>query len=376
MNSGLLVTADGAVFRGSSVAADGLATGELVFNTAMAGYQEIVTDPSYTGQVVALTAPHIGNYGTNHADEQSAGPRISGLVTRAMSPMASSWRSEGDFAGYLKEHGVVVLSDVDTRRLTRHVRSRGAMPVAIGSEIDEAELLDMAATAPSMAGQNLVDGITTRVPYVVSPTVPAVGRIVAYDFGIKKDIVTSIVRRGWEVSVVPASTSAEEALGMDPHGVVLSNGPGDPEPLTHVVATVTQLLGKLPVFGICLGHQILGLALGAKTFKLPFGHHGGNHPVRQMSDGAVLITSQNHGFAVDLGGLGGGDTEGSAIGDFGRIEPTHVNLNDGTLEGFACRDLAARGIQFHPEAAPGPDDAQTLFDDFVEEIGVTAEVGG
>jgi carbamoyl-phosphate synthase small subunit len=379
---GLLVTADGDVFRGTSVGAVGMATGEVVFNTAMTGYQEIVTDPSYSGQVVVLTAPHIGNYGVREDDEQAGRPHVRALVTRSMSRVDSSWRSQGGFDGYLRSSGVVALSDVDTRRLTRLVRDRGAMPVAVGTDVDEKELADVAAAAPAMTGQDLVSGVTTHEQYRRLPEQEARGHVVAYDFGIKRDIIDAMTARGLAVTVVPASTTAEVVLAMRPDGVFLANGPGDPEPLTGAITAVRGLLGAVPVFGICLGHQILGLALGAETFKLPFGHHGGNHPVRRLADGRVEITSQNHGFAVDLWGLAEGrpparhgvpgpDLLPAVVETaFGEVTTTHQNLNDGTLEGIACRDVAAFGVQYHPEAAPGPNDASVLFDRFVAMIGV------
>lgn len=379
---GLLATADGAVFRGASVGAAGVATGEVVFNTTMTGYQEVLTDPSYAGQVVVMTAPHIGNYGVSPDDEQSDRPQTAGFVVRSLARRHSSWRSSGTLADYLDRHRVVALSEVDTRRLTRHVRDRGAMPVAIGSDVDEAELLDLAAAAPGMAGRDLVASVTTEVPYVKTPEGPVVGRVVAYDFGIKRAIVDELTRRGLEVHVVPASTPAAAALERDPAGIFLSNGPGDPEPLTSSIAAVRELLGKLPLFGICLGHQVLGLALGAATFKLPFGHHGGNHPVRRP-DGTVEITSQNHGFAVDLWTLADGDgparrglatpdlLPGRVTTEYGTVTATHQNLNDGTLEGLACVDAEAFSVQYHPEAAPGPNDALALFDRFASGIGAT-----
>ena len=378
MIDGALVLADGTVFRGRSVGAQGIATGEVIFNTAMTGYQEVATDPSYAGQVVVMTAPHIGNYGVNEADSQSAAPWCTGFVMRSLARRPSNWRSEGGFGEWLTGHGIVALSDVDTRRLTRHIRSRGSMPVAVGAGATERELRDAAASAPSMAGRDLTRLVTTKAVYRVDPQGEPTGRVVAYDFGIKRDILAAMVSRGLQVHVVPATTSAEDALALGPDGIFLSNGPGDPEPLTEARAAVKGLLGRVPIFGVCLGHQVLGLALGAATFKLPFGHHGGNHPVRRLSDGRVEITSQNHGFAVDLWSLAGAappEPRGlpgpdllprSVETDFGAVMATHQNLNDGTLEGLACRDISAFSVQYHPEAAPGPNDAVALFDDFAD----------
>jgi len=377
VSSGALVLADGTRFDGVSVGADGVATGEVVFNTAMAGYQEIVTDPSYAGQIVVMTASHIGNYGTNHADAQSAAPRCTALVVRSMSRRASSWRSEEGFDAYLRRHGIVALAEVDTRRLTRHVRDHGAQPAAIGAGVTAAELEERAAAAPRMEGQDLTRLVTTPEPYRLAPEGDARGRVVAYDFGLKRDILRQLTGRGLEVVVVPASTPAAAVLEESPQGVFLSNGPGDPEPLTAAIGAVRKLLGTVPVFGICLGHQVLGLAVGARTFKLPFGHHGGNHPVRRLSDGRIEITSQNHGFAVDLWSLAGGSPprrDGlpgpellppEVASRFGTVVATHQNLNDGTLEGLACRDVPAFSVQYHPEAAPGPSDATGHFDRFV-----------
>ena len=300
---GLLVTADGAVFTGVTVGAEGTAVGEVVFNTAMAGYQEVLTDPSYAGQVVVMTSPHIGNYGVASADAQAMRPAAAGMVMRSVTHRPSSWRSEASFPELLEAANIVALSEIDTRRLTRHIRQHGAMPVALGSGVGAETLTRMAAGAPRMEGQALALLVTTPVPYRVPSVGPSKGKVVAIDLGIKRDILTQLAARGLDVDVVPATTSAQAIVDLRPDGVFVSNGPGDPEPLTETVATMKGLLGKLPVFGICLGHQVLGLAIGARTYKLAFGHHGGNHPVRRLADGRVAITSQNHGFAVDLWSL-------------------------------------------------------------------------
>lgn len=375
---GYLATADGRVFEGRSYGASGIATGEVVFNTAMTGYQEIATDPSYAGQIVVMTAPHIGNYGVADDDAQASRVHCTGFVTRSNSRMHSNWRAGGRFDAWLVENGVVAITDVDTRALTRHVRDHGAMPAAVGAGIDPSEVAAAAAAAPSMAGRDLVTEVTTTEAYTVPADGDRRGRVVAYDFGMKRDIVRQLTQRGYDVIVVPAGTSGDDALALQPDGVFLSNGPGDPEPLRDPVAAVRSLLGRVPVFGICLGHQILGLALGARTFKLPFGHHGGNHPVRYLADGSIAITSQNHGFAVDLWSLTTAvepmDRTGLPVAGwlpdhvdsrFGTVRPTHQNLNDGTVEGLECLDLPAFSVQYHPEAAPGPHDAVGLFDRFM-----------
>ena len=377
---GLLVTSDGEVFRGHSVGVDGIRTGEAVFNTSMSGYLEVLTDPSYAGQVVVMTSPHIGNYGVTAADTQSDQPHVSGFVTRSMSRRDSNWRSEGSLGDYLISQDVVALSGVDTRRLTRHIRDRGAMPVALGADVTEQELRDAASSAPGMTGQDLAGKVSTLEEYKVGSIGESHGTIVAIDLGIKRDILTNLTVRGFDVVVVPYATPQTRILELEPDGVFVSNGPGDPEPLEATTETLRGLIGKVPVFGICLGHQVLGRAVGADTFKLPFGHHGGNHPVRRMDDGKVEITSQNHGFAVDLWSLVEGEPPerdglvgsqllpSTASTPFGELVPTHQNLNDGTVEGMRLVEASAYSVQYHPEAAPGPRDASPLFDGFVEAI--------
>ena len=377
---GLLATSDGEVFRGHSVGVDGIRTGEAVFNTSMSGYLEVLTDPSYAGQVVVMTSPHIGNYGVTAADTQADQPHVSGFVTRSISRRDSNWRSEGSLGDYLISQDVVALSGVDTRRLTRHIRDRGAMPVALGADVTEQELREAASAAPGMTGQDLAGKVSTLEEYTVNSLGESNGTIVAIDLGIKKDILTNLTVRGFDVVVVPYATTQSRILELEPSGVFISNGPGDPEPLEATTETLRGLIGKVPVFGICLGHQVLGRAVGADTFKLPFGHHGGNHPVRRMDDGRVEITSQNHGFAVDLWSLVEGEPPerdglvGSqllpttASTPFGELVPTHQNLNDGTVEGMRLVGASAYSVQYHPEAAPGPRDASPLFDGFVEAI--------
>jgi carbamoyl-phosphate synthase small subunit len=367
-----LALEDGSVFEGVGFGAEGIATGEICFNTSMSGYQEVMTDPSYHGQIVAMTAPHIGNTGTNPHDDQSNRAWLAGFVVRELSRTASSWRADEALEHYMVRCGVPGIGEVDTRRLTRHVRTAGAMRAALSSGPARAGgLVEVARSAPRMEGRDLASEVSTKEPYAYCAERVEEGtvardrpRVAAFDFGLKRrilDLLTS--RAACDVTVVPAHTTAAEVLAAGYRGVFLSNGPGDPEPLGYAVATVRALLGRVPVFGICLGHQILGLALGGATFKLPFGHRGGNHPVAHLASGRVEITCQNHGFAVE---------ERSLDGTEARV--THVNLNDRTVEGLEVPGVCC-GVQYHPEAAPGPHDSRYLFDDFRRLI-ATFELGG
>ena len=354
-NSGRLVLADGETFEGvvvGHVPESGVVAGEVVFNTALVGYQEIITDPSYAGQMITFTYPHIGNYGVNSDDDEARAPHCRGVIVRDLARRPSNWRATEDLPAFLERHRVAGLAGIDTRRLTRHIRSAGAMPGAFG--IADPDVLLAAAQADGGTdGRDLVAEVTTTEPYTVGPNDASLF-VVAYDFGIKRSIVDQLVQAGCQVEVVPASTTAAGVLAREPDGVFLSNGPGDPEGVGYARDNVKGLLGKLPVFGICLGHQIMSLALGASTFKLRFGHHGGNHPVRNLATGRVEITSQNHNYAVD------GDTlpEGATV--------SHLNLNDGDVEGMRADDLHAFSVQYHPEAGPGPHDARYLFGEFIE----------
>ncbi len=360
-----LVLADGAVFEGEAYGARGTTTGEAVFTTTMTGYQEVLTDPSYTGQLVVMTAPEIGNVGVNASDAESIDgkPHVSGFIVRDASPVASNWRAERTLDAYLAENGIVAISGVDTRKLTRHLRDYGSQNGAIGNESVDV-LLARAQQAPNMSGLDLVKLVTPDAAYTFTegrgawnPTTGSVRaahahHVVAIDYGVKKNILRCLVDAGCRVTVVPASTSAADILALQPDGVFLSNGPGDPSAVGYATKTVHELLGKKPIFGICLGHQLLALALGGTTYKLKFGHRGANQPVKDLTTGRIEITSQNHGFCVDLASLPKG------------VSSTHIHLNDGTSEGLAAPSLRAFSVQYHPEAAAGPHDSHYLFDRF------------
>jgi len=368
----ILVLADGSVFRGCSIGFSGNAgegastTGEVVFNTAMTGYQEILTDPSYAGQVVTLTYPHIGNVGANEEDVESRSVYAAGLIIRDLPLVASSWRQKEDLSTYLTRNKIVALGDIDTRRLTRLLRTKGAQNGCIqAGKIDEKAALAAARAAPSMAGQDLAKVVSAKKAYDWNGSLWALGtgyrqaesprfHVVAFDYGVKHNILRNLAERGCKVTVLPATATAKDALALKPDGVFLSNGPGDPEPCDYAVKAIREIIGAgTPVFGICLGHQLLGLAAGARTMKMKFGHHGANHPVQDLETGQVFITSQNHGFAVDEKTLPA------------NVRATHRSLFDGTLQGIEYTDKAAFSFQGHPEASPGPREMAYLFDKFV-----------
>ncbi|MBI2291125.1 MAG: glutamine-hydrolyzing carbamoyl-phosphate synthase small subunit [Betaproteobacteria bacterium] len=363
----ILVLRDGTVFRGSSIGVPGTAVGEVVFNTAMTGYQEILTDPSYCRQIVTLTYPHIGNTGTNPEDAESSKVAAAGLVIRDLPPAASNWRKTQDLPPYLRDQGVVAIADIDTRKLTRLLREKGAQDGCImAGGIDEAEALKAARGFPGLAGMDLAKVVSCDEPYDWSETTWTLGQgygrqerpkynVVAFDYGIKRNILRKLAARGCRVTVIPAQSAASDALARKPDGIFLSNGPGDPEPCDYAIRAIRELLAAgIPIFGICLGHQLLALASGARTVKMKFGHHGANHPVQDLDTGRVMITSQNHGFAVDSATLPA------------NVRVTHVSLFDGTLQGFARTDRPAFCFQGHPEASPGPHDVDYLFGRFVK----------
>ncbi len=360
---GYLLLEDGRVFEGELAGAHGVALGEVVFNTSMSGYQEVLTDPSYAGQIVAMTYPLIGNYGITGADEESAHPQVAGFVVRELSPTYTGWRAEGSLDAYLRTSGITALTEVDTRALTRHIRSRGAMRAGIASrDLPESALRERIEAHPQMAGLDLTGQVSTRHVY----DVPAAGRerflVVAYDFGIKRNSPRLLAERGCRVRTVPRGASPEEVLESGLDGLFISNGPGDPEAVAHALATIRGAVERgIPVFGICLGHQLIARAFGGSTYKLLYGHRAANHPVRRLGDGAVEITAQNHGFAVRRG-------DGDAIEGAPALRLTHINLNDGTVEGLEHRELPVFSVQYHPEAAPGPHDSRYLFDRFVSKM--------
>ena len=366
----VLVLEDGRIFPGEGFGAEGIETGEIVFNTAMTGYQEILTDPSYYRQIVAMTAPHVGNTGINLEDPESTNVWVSGFVVRSLSPIVSSWRHRGDLGAYLKAHDIIGVSGVATRALVRHIREKGVMRAVVAhgdSAKNPQSLVAIARSSPDMSGANLVDDVTAAEPYDWSegsdPQWHPDHRgdadrplVVAYDFGIKRNILRMMTDRGLQVKVVPAQTSPQAVKAMNPAGLFLSNGPGDPAAVDYAIANVKSLLGELPIFGICLGHQILALSLGGKTEKMRFGHRGGNQPVMNLDSGEVEIAAHNHGFAV------------SADSDLNGGQITHLNLNDSTVAGLRHPDLKAFSVQYHPEAAPGPHDSLYLFDEFVDAV--------
>jgi len=363
-----LVLEDGTVFEGLSCGYEGEAQGEIIFNTSMTGYQEILTDPSYKGQIVTMTYPLIGNTGCNAEDVEAARPWVEGFVLKEMAAAPSNWRAEEDLVSYLKRHRIPAIQGIDTRKLTKLIRQAGAQRAILTTvESDLATLRSRVKAVPSIVGCDLVKEVTTKEPYPwkegsynwsqgYSKRRRFKAFVVAYDFGIKQNILRCLVDRRIEVLVVPATTPAEEVLKLKPDGVLLSNGPGDPEPVTYAIENIKSLVGRVPLFGICLGHQLLALALGGKTYKLKFGHHGANHPVKNLDTGAIEITTQNHGFAVDIDSLKG----------LARL--THINLNDMTAEGLAAKDKFLFSVQYHPESSPGPRDSRYLFRDFEQLI--------
>jgi carbamoyl-phosphate synthase small subunit len=372
----ILALEDGRTFEGDSFGATGTTTGEICFNTSMTGYQEVITDPSYRGQIVAMTYPEIGNYGINDLDGESSSPHIRGFVIGQLCAAPSNWRATRSLQDYFSEHGVLGIEDIDTRSLTKHLRSRGAMRSCLTTELTVAEAIEAAKNSPSMEGMDYVKEVSTPESFLWTnesrdwtiPNVcagqesnylelpPARHRIVAFDFGIKYNILRRLRQAGFDVEVLNSRTTAEEVLKKNPDGIFLSNGPGDPAALGYIHEEMRKLIGKKPIFGICLGNQILGHAFGGKTFKLKFGHRGGNQPVKDLRSGRISITSQNHGFAVDSDSLPS------------NVEVTHINLNDGTVEGIRHKEHPVFSVQYHPEAAPGPNDASYFFREFAEMI--------
>jgi carbamoyl-phosphate synthase small subunit len=366
----ILVLEDGSLFKGASAGSDGEVFGEVVFNTAMTGYQEILTDPSYKGQIVCMTYPHIGNYGVNEQDMESDRPWAEGFIVREMSDITSNFRASESLKAYLKKNNIVAIEGIDTRALTLKLRSQGSLKGGISSvNADPNQLLKKVEESPSIVGADLVKDVTCAKPYewqsIDSDRRQVTGdksakkyRVVVMDFGVKHNILREVARLGCSVAVVPANFAAEDILSMKPDGLVLSNGPADPAAVTYAIKTIKSLIGKLPILGICLGHQLIGLAMGGKTFKLKFGHHGANQPVKDLTTGKIEITSQNHGFAVDI----------DSIPDK-KMELTHLNLNDNTVEGMRHAELPIFSLQYHPEASPGPHDSRYLFGRFMDLMG-------
>ncbi|MCK4751907.1 MAG: glutamine-hydrolyzing carbamoyl-phosphate synthase small subunit [Planctomycetes bacterium] len=362
----ILLLEDGTVFEGTSFGAKGQSCGEVVFNTSMSGYQEILTDPSYNEQIVTMTYPLIGNYGTNQFDWESRKIFTRGFIVKENCNYPSNWRNKDSLSQYLKDNNVIGLEGIDTRKLVKHIRTEGAMKGIISTGLAVSSLKKKLQSYPGLVGRDIVKAVTSKKPYNWNEGVLDVltgkqqkpkkqYKVVTFDFGIKHNILRMLRSAACDVYVVPANTSAKQVLKRKPDGVFLSNGPGDPAPVSYAVETVKELLGNVPIFGICLGHQILSLALGGKTYKLKFGHRGANHPVKNLKTGKIEITSQNHGFCVDIDSLKDKD-----------VELTHINLNDNTLEGIACKKEKAFSVQYHPEASPGPHDAGYLFDTFIE----------
>jgi len=363
----ILLLEDGTVFKGTSFGAKGQKCGEVVFNTSMTGYQEILTDPSYNEQIITMTYPLIGNYGTNQSDWESRKIFASGFIVKENCEYPSNWQSKYSLSDYLESNNVIGLEGIDTRKLVKHIRTQGAMKGIISSiDLNINNLMEKLENYPGLVGRDIVKDVTVKKPYSWDKAVIDVlngnkqkpekkYKIVAFDFGIKRNILRLLCTYGCDVKVVPAATSSDEVLSQKPDGVFLSNGPGDPAPVTYAIETVKNLLRKVPIFGICLGHQILSLALGGKTYKLKFGHRGANHPVKNLQTGKIEITSQNHGFCVDIDSLKNKD-----------IELTHLNLNDNTVEGIRCKEVGAFSVQYHPEASPGPHDSAYLFAEFIK----------